>query len=68
MRLCVYYFTRGFFCILGAESPYYERYYRVNRQCKLVPPDIEIERLLKQERKLFGEAKKAQTKIIRFNK
>jgi hypothetical protein len=47
MRLYAYYFTRGFFCVLGAESPYYERYYRANRQYKLVPPDAEIERLLK---------------------
>jgi hypothetical protein len=68
MRLCAYCFTRGFFYILGAESPYCERYYRANRQCKLVSPDTEIERLLKQKRKLFGETKKTQTKAIRLNK
>jgi hypothetical protein len=59
MRPCAYYFTRGFFYILGAESPHYERYYRANRQYELASPDTEIERLLKQERKLFGETKKA---------
>jgi hypothetical protein len=58
MRLCAYYSTRGFFYILKAESPHYERYYRTNRQYKLVPPDTEIERFLKQERKLFNEIKK----------
>jgi hypothetical protein len=47
MRSCVYYFTRGFLCVLRTESPYYERYYRANWQYKLVPPDTEIERLFK---------------------
>jgi hypothetical protein len=68
MRFCAYYFTRGFLCVLGAESSYYERYYRANRQCELASLNAEIERLLKQERKLFGEAKKAQAKAIRLNK
>jgi hypothetical protein len=58
MRFYAYYSIRGFLCVLGAESPYCERYYRANRQCKLAPPNVEIERLFKQERKLFGEAKK----------
>jgi hypothetical protein len=58
MRPYTYYSTRGFLYILGTESPYYERYYRANRQYELAPPDAEIERLLKQERKLFGETKK----------
>jgi hypothetical protein len=47
IRFCAYYFTRGFLYILKVESPHYERYYRVNRQYKLAPPDTEIERLLK---------------------
>ena len=68
MRPYAYYFTRGFLCILKAESPYYERYYRANRQYELAPPDAEIERLLKQKRKLFGKAKEAQIKAIRLNK
>jgi hypothetical protein len=68
MRPYAYCFTRGFFCVLEAESPYCERYYRINRQCELAPPDAEIERLLKQERKLFGETKEAQAKAIRLSK
>jgi hypothetical protein len=68
IRAYTYYFTRGFFCVLGAESLYYERYYRANRQCELASPDTEIERLLKQERKLFSEIKEAQTKVIRLSK
>jgi hypothetical protein len=68
MRLCAYCFTRGFLCVLRAESPYYERYYRANRQYELAPPDAEIERLFKQDRKLFSEAKKAQAKAIRLSK
>jgi hypothetical protein len=59
MRVCTYCSTRGFFYVLGAESPYCERCYRANRQCELTPSDAEIERFLKQERKLFGKAKKA---------
>jgi hypothetical protein len=47
MRPYAYYFSREFLYILKTESPYYERYYRANRQCKLAPPDTEIERLLK---------------------
>jgi hypothetical protein len=58
MRFYAYYFSRGFLCILGAESSYCERYYRANRQYELAPPDTEIERLFKQKRKLFGEIKK----------
>jgi hypothetical protein len=68
MRPCAYCSTRGFLCVLGAESPHYERCYRANRQYKLAPPDAEIERLLKQERKLFGETKEAQAKTIRLSK
>lgn len=68
MRPCAYCSTRGFLCVLGAESPHCERCYRANRQCELAPPDAEIERLLKQERKLFGEAKEAQAKAIRLSK
>jgi hypothetical protein len=68
MRPYAYYSSRGFLYVLGAESPHCERYYRANRQCELAPPDTEIERLLKQKRKLFGEAKKTQTKTIRLNK
>jgi hypothetical protein len=59
MRFCAYYFARDFLYVLRAESPHYERYYRANRQCELAPPDTEIKRLFKQERKLFSEAKKA---------
>jgi hypothetical protein len=68
IRPCAYYSTRGFLYILRAESPHCERYYRANRQCELAPPDTEIERLLKQKRKLFGETKKAQAKAIRLSK
>jgi hypothetical protein len=68
MRPYAYCSTRGFLYVLGAESPHCERYYRANRQCELVPPDAEIERFLKQERKLFGEAKEAQAKVIRLSK
>jgi hypothetical protein len=31
MRPCFYYFTRDFLCIFSPESPYCERYFRVNR-------------------------------------
>ena len=68
MRAYTYCFTRGFLCVLGSELSYCERCYRANRQCELIPPDAEIERLLKQERKLFSEAKEAQVKAIRLNK
>jgi hypothetical protein len=68
MRPCTYCSIRGFLCVLGPELPHCEQCYRANRQCELAPPDAEIERLLKQERKLFGEAKETQAKAIRFNK
>jgi hypothetical protein len=59
MRPCTYCSVRDFFCVLGPELFYCEQCYRANRQCELAPPDAEIKRFLKQERKLFGEAKEA---------
>jgi hypothetical protein len=57
MRPCTYCFIRDFLCVLGPELPYCEQCYRANCQCELALPDAEIERFLKQERKLFSEIK-----------
>jgi hypothetical protein len=68
MRLCSYYFTRGFFCVFSSESPYCERCFRVNRQYELVSFDAEIERLHKEVKKLFDGAKEARAKAVRLVK
>jgi hypothetical protein len=68
MRPCSYCSTRDFLCILSSESPHCERCFRVNRQCKLAPPDAEIERLHKEAKKLFERTKKARAKAVRLAK
>jgi hypothetical protein len=68
MRPCSYYSTRDFLYILSPESPYYKRYFRVNRQYKLAPFDAEIERLYKKVKKLFNGAKKAYIKVVHLAK
>jgi hypothetical protein len=68
MRPCSYYFIRGFFYIFSSEFPHYKRCFRVNRQCELIPPDAEIERLHKKAKKLFDGVKEARVKIIRLAK
>jgi len=68
IRLCSYYFIRDFFYIFNSESPHYERYFRVNRQCKLILFDTEIERLYKKAKKLFNGAKETRAKTVRLTK
>jgi hypothetical protein len=68
MRPCSYYFTRDFFYIFSSESPHCKRCFRVNRQCKLIPSDIEIERLHKETKKLFNRTKETRAKAIRLVK
>jgi hypothetical protein len=63
MRPYSYYTSREFLCVLNSESPHYKRYFRINRQCELAPPNTKIERLYKQSKKLFNKAKKALNKL-----
>jgi hypothetical protein len=75
MRPYSYCTSRRFLYVLSSESPYYKRYFRINRQCELAPADTEIERLHKQLKKFFNGArealdrlKKARAKAVRLAK
>jgi hypothetical protein len=68
IRLYFYYFTRDFFCVFSFEFSHYKRYFRINRQYKLVLFDTEIEYLHKKVKKLFDGVKKARIKIVRLAK
>jgi hypothetical protein len=68
MRVCFYCRIHNFLYVIAPESFYYERYFRSHLECKLAPPDIKVERFLKEKKRLISEIAAAYAKITRFRK
>jgi hypothetical protein len=68
MRSCRFCISRDFFYVISNLSKYCEQCFRSKRFCELASPDAEIERLLRQKRKLFDKAMEIKIKVTRFIK
>src|SRR5271170_5067282 len=61
MRPCAYCLSHHVLCVMSNSSEHCEQCVRHHRHCELTPPNLfELERLSKQERKLFREASEAK--------
>ena len=68
MRPCQFCLSRSLLCVIAKHSEHCEQCVRHHRLCELAPPSSsELERLSKQERKLFREASEAKAKAIRLS-
>ena len=68
MRPCQSCVSRGLLCVVSELSEHCEQCFRSKRSCELAPPDIEMERLLRQKKELFDKAMEAKAKATRFAK
>jgi hypothetical protein len=68
MRVCFFYRSYNFLCVITPESLYYERYFRSHLKCELAPSDAKIERLFKEKKRFASEIAAVYAKITRFCK